>query len=341
MLSSVIEKDLEQLEKEFEEFKKDVEERRFLITGGAGFIGSWISDLLYRLGAEIYILDNFSTGKMENIDHLIESNRVKLLNYDVSKEEWKEDEIIKDTNFDFVLHLAARADPQNYIKYPIDTMLSNSFGTLYTLQIAERDNAIYYFSSTSEVYGEPQVHPQPETYWGNVNPIGERSCYDEAKRFSEALVLSFFREKDLNVKMNRIFNTYGPRLDDGRVISTFIRQSITGKPITVFGDGTQTRSPCYITDMVRGIILTIFKGKSGEVYNVGAPEEYQILELAKIIKKLTGTESEIVFKERMEDDPSKRRPDINKIKNELGFEPKVSLEEGLKKTIEWFKEVYM
>lgn len=333
-----VKEDLKELKERCKKFKANIKGKRFLITGGAGFIGSWLCDIIHEFGGEIVCIDNFSTGSENNIAHLIDKKNFTLIKADVSKNTWFDLPEIKE-NFDFVLHLAARADPKNYMQHPIDTMLSDSLGTFNTLRLAERDNATYYFSSTSEVYGNPQIHPQPENYWGNVNPIGPRSCYDEAKRFSEALCMAFFREKNLDVKINRIFNTYGPRLNDGRAISTFIRQSLRNEPLTIHGTGKQTRSPCYITDMIDGILRTIFLSKPGEVYNLGNPEEITILELANLIKQLTNSSSQIIFLPKMPDDPVRRKPDITKAKKELGFEPKIPLKEGLERKISWFKEV--
>lgn len=333
-----IKEDLKELKERCKNFKREIKGKRFLITGGAGFIGSWICDSLYEFGAEIVCVDNFVTGLESNIAHLIDKQRFTLIKADISKNYWLKLKEIKES-FDFVLHLAARADPKDYMQNPVDTMLSDSLGTLNTLKIAERDNACYYFSSSSEIYGNPEIHPQPESYFGNVNPIGPRSCYDEAKRFSEALCMAFFREKNLDVKINRIFNTYGPRLNDGRAVCTFIRQALKNQAITVFGTGEQTRSPCYIVDMIDGILRTIFLAKAGNVYNLGNPEEISIIELAHLIKELCNSSSEIIFKPLPPDDPARRKPDISKAKKELGFEPKVMLKEGLKRTIEWFKEV--
>ncbi len=338
-MHKVIKKDLKSLKKKLRKFRSKITVKRFLVTGGAGFIGSWICDTLALFSPEkIVCVDNLSTlsSSISNIAHLMENENFTFIKADVSKTYWLSHEEIK-RGFDYILHLAARADPKDYVNFPIETMLPNSFGTFYTLKLAEKFNATYYFASTSEVYGNPKIHPQSESYWGNVNPVGIRSCYDESKRFSEALCMAFMREKGVCVKINRIFNTYGPRLNDGRVICTFISQALKGEPITVFGDGKQTRSPCYITDMVYAMLLTLFEGKSGEVYNAGNPEEIRIIDLARIIKKLTNSSSRIIFLPKPEDDPTKRRPDISKISKELGFFPEVSLKEGLEKTIEWFR----
>jgi len=332
----MIKKELETIKRDIGDFEKEIKGKRFLVTGGAGFIGSWVCDTIIALGGEVVCIDNLSCGNLNNIEHLLDNKKFIFLKEDISKEDWMKREEVRE-HFDFVLHLAARADPKDYMKHPIDTMLSNSLGTLHTLRIAERDNAIYYYSSTSEVYGNPKVHPQREDYWGNVNPRGVRSCYDESKRFSEALCMAFHREKGLIIKKNRIFNTYGPRLQDGRALPTFISQAIRSEPITVFGDGSQTRSLCYITDMINGIFRTIFLGRAGDVYNIGNPHEITILELAQIVKRLTDSESPIVFCPPPEDDPLKRRPDITKAMRDLGYEPKVPLEEGVVRTIEWFK----
>ncbi len=333
-----VKEDLKELKERCKAFEGKIKGKRFLVTGGAGFIGSWLCDILHEFGAEIVCVDNFATGSENNIAHLMDKQRFILIKEDVSKDKWLGLPELRE-KFDFVLHLAARADPKDYMKNPIDTMLSDSVGTLNTLKLAERDSALYYFSSTSEVYGDPEIHPQPEHYWGNVNPLGPRACYDEAKRFSEALCMAFFRERNLDVRINRIFNTYGPRLNDGRVICTFIRQALKNEPLTVFGDGKQTRSPCYITDMIDGILRTIFLSKPGEVYNLGNPQEISVIELAKMIKQMTNSESEIVFLHKMPDDPVRRKPDISKAGKELGFKPEVELKEGLERTISWFREV--
>ena len=307
---------------------------RVLITGAAGFIGSHLCERFLREGHEVIGMDNFLTGTPENISHLFENENFTFIKYDVTNFIYVEGDL------DLILHFACPASPVDYLNHPIHTMKVDSLGTLHTLGLAKAKKARYVLASTSEIYGNPQVHPQPETYWGNVNPIGPRSVYDEAKRFSEALSMAYHREHGIDVRIARIFNTYGPRMriNDGRVVPNFIYQALTGKPITVYGDGSQTRSFCYIEDLVEGIYrLAVKEGIEGEVFNLGNPEEYTVLELAKLIKEITGSGSDIVFKERPEDDPDRRRPDISKAKSILGWEPKTSVREGLKKTIEWFR----
>ncbi len=308
---------------------------RVLITGAAGFIGSHLCDKFLREGHEVIGLDNFLTGSPENIAHLFGREGFTFLKYDVTNFIYIEGRV------DLVLHFACPASPVDYLNHPIHTMKVDSLGTLHTLGLAKVKGARYVLASTSEVYGNPQVHPQPETYWGNVNPIGPRSVYDEAKRFSEALTMAYHREHGIDVRIARIFNTYGPRMrmEDGRVVPNFINQALRGKPLTVYGDGSQTRSFCYIDDLVEGIyLLSVKDGLEGEVFNLGNPEEYTVLELAKLILELSGSRSEISFLDRPVDDPDRRKPDITKAKKVLGWEPKVSVREGLKKTIEWFRE---
>ncbi len=306
-----------------------------LITGAAGFIGSHLCEKFLREGHRVIGLDNFLTGSPENIAHLFENENFKFIKYDVTNFIYIKEDI------DIILHFACPASPADYLRHPIHTMKVDSLGTLHTLGLAKAKGARYILASSSEVYGNPEVHPQPETYWGRVNPVGKRSVYDEAKRFSEALAMAYFREHGIDVRIARIFNTYGPRMriNDGRVIPNFITQALKNEPITVYGDGSQTRSFCYIDDLVEGIYkLATMDGIEGEVFNLGNPEEITILELARLIKEITGSSSEIVFKERPEDDPDRRKPDITKAKKILNWHPKVSLREGLIKTIGWFKE---
>lgn len=326
----VIDKDLEELEEELKKYGEKIRDKNFLITGGAGFIGSWLCYVLTRTDGNVICMDDLSHGKREYIEDLIGEENFSFVKEDVSND------LDFEVNFDYVFHLAARADPEDYLENPVQTVKTDSAGTLNTLEIAERDGALYFFTSTSEVYGNPKEHPQSEDYLGNVNPVGPRSCYDEGKRFSEAAAKAYERKKDLDVRIVRIFNTYGPNLEDGRAVPTFIRQALKDDDITIYGDGSQTRSFCYITDLLRGIFSNLFEGDS-KPYNLGNPDERTILELAEKIKKMTGSGSEIMFEELPEDDPARRKPDISRAKEELGYEPEVGLGNGLKKTIEWFE----
>ncbi len=307
---------------------------RVLITGAAGFIGSHLCERFLNEGHEVIGLDNFITGRPENIAHLFENPNFTFIRYDVTNFLYVEGKV------DLVLHFACPASPVDYMNHPIHTMKVNSVGTLNTLGLAKEKGSRYVFASSSEVYGNPEVHPQPETYWGKVNPIGPRSVYDEAKRFSEALTMAYHRQHGLDVRIVRIFNTYGPRMrrDDGRVIPTFIIQALRGEDLTVHGDGTQTRSFCYVDDLVEGIYrVAVTEGLEGEVFNLGNPEEHTILDLAKMVIEITKSSSGIKFVERRKDDPDRRKPDITKAKKLLGWEPKVNLREGLERTVEWFR----
>jgi dTDP-glucose 4,6-dehydratase len=304
---------------------------RILITGGAGFIGSHLCEVLLRKGYEVICMDNLITGRIENIAHL-RSERFKFYKHDVTEFIYLEGRV------DFVLHFASPASPVDYMRFPIQTLKVGALGTHKTLGLAKAKEASYLLASTSEVYGDPLVPVQREDYWGNVNPVGPRGVYDEAKRFAEALVMAYHTYHGLDTRIARIFNTYGPRMrvDDGRAIPTFIHQALEGKEITVFGDGTQTRSFCYIDDMVDGIVR-LMDSSFNEPINLGNPDEFTILELANLIIKLTGTKSKIVHCPLPKDDPKQRRPDITRAKEVLNWEPKVNLEEGLKRTIAWFK----
>ena len=303
-----------------------------LITGGAGFIGSHLCDFLIDKGFRVLCVDNLITGNAKNIGHLNASKNFKFINYDISKH------IAIDEPLDYVLHFASPASPADYQKIPIQTLKAGSLGTHNTLGLALAKKAKYVLASTSEVYGDPLVNPQPESYWGNVNPVGLRGCYDEAKRFAEALVMAYHRIHKVDTRIARIFNTYGPRMrkDDGRVVPNFINRALRSKPIAVYGKGNQTRSFCYITDMINGIYKLMISNINNPV-NLGNPDEHTIIEFANLIKNLTGSKSEIVFKKLPADDPNMRCPDISKAKKELGWEPKVELRKGLQKTIEWFK----
>jgi len=304
-----------------------------VITGGAGFIGSHLCDFLLAKGYRVICVDNLITGSRKNIKHLEKNNAFSFMNHDASKH------IEISGNVDYVLHFASPASPVDYQKIPIQTLKAGSLGTHNTLGLALAKKARYVLASTSEVYGDPKVSPQPESYWGNVNPTGPRGCYDEAKRFAEALVMAYHRIHKLDTRIVRIFNTYGPRMrkDDGRVVPNFIGQALKNSPITVYGNGKQTRSFCYVSDTVEGIYSLMLSGITDPI-NVGNPEEHTILEFAEIIIKLTKSRSKIVFRKLPIDDPAVRCPDISKAKKLLKWEPKVELEEGLLNTILWFRQ---
>jgi dTDP-glucose 4,6-dehydratase len=306
---------------------------RVVITGGAGFIGSHLCDRFIAEGDEVICLDNLITGNLDNIAHLFGHPKFKFIKYDVTEFLYVPGDV------DFILHFASPASPMDYVKYPIQTLKVGALGTHKALGLAKAKGARFLLASTSEVYGDPLVHPQSEDYWGNVNPIGIRGVYDEAKRFAEAMTMAYHRYHGLDTRIARIFNTYGPRMriDDGRVIPAFMTQALKGEDITVFGDGKQTRSICYIDDLVDGIFKLLM---SNYVYpvNLGNPDEITILELAYEIKELAGSSSKIVFKPLPPDDPKVRRPDIKKAREILGWEPKVPRKEGLKRTLEYFKK---
>ncbi|MBS3105461.1 SDR family oxidoreductase [Candidatus Woesearchaeota archaeon] len=303
-----------------------------LITGGAGFIGSHICEFLLGKGYKVIAMDNLATGGISNISHLRSSKDFTYIYHDVSKH------IVVNEKLDFVLHFASPASPIDYQKIPIQTLKVGSLGTHNTLGLALAKKSKYVLASTSEVYGDPLVNPQPETYWGNVNPIGIRGCYDEAKRFAEALTMAYHRIHQLDTKIVRIFNTYGPRMrkNDGRVVPNFITQALKNEPMTVYGKGNQTRSFCYVNDLVEGIYNLMLSNIS-EPVNLGNPEEHTILEFAELIKELTKSRSKIVFRPLPIDDPHVRCPDISRAKKMLKWEPKIELKEGLRKTIDFFK----
>lgn len=305
---------------------------RILITGGAGFIGSHLCERLLKEKNEIICMDNLITGNMKNILHFTNNKNFKFIKQDVT-----EFIDIKE-NLDYVLHLASPASPVDYLRYPIQTLKVGALGTHKTLGITKSKNATFILASTSEIYGDPLVHPQSEKYWGNVNPIGPRGVYDEAKRFAEAMTFAYHRYHKIKVKIVRIFNTYGERMriNDGRVIPTFIYQILKKENITIFGKGEQTRSFCYISDLIEGIYKLLHSEVIGPI-NIGSDKEITILELACLLQRLTNSKSKIVFKPIPEDDPKLRRPDITLAKEKLGWQPKVELEEGLKNTIAWFK----
>ncbi|MBI2074340.1 MAG: SDR family oxidoreductase [Candidatus Levybacteria bacterium] len=315
-----------------------------LVAGGAGFIGSNLCRALLDGGYKVICIDNFITGNRDNIKSLQEDAQFKFIEYDIVKDL---SAIVSETSIDYIFHLASPASPnkkspRSYINYPIETLLANSQGTYQLLEFAKRNRAKFLYASSSEIYGDPNVSPQKESYFGNVNPNGVRSVYDEGKRFGEAMVMAYVRKFDLDCRIVRIFNTYGPKMqaDDGRVVSNFINQAIRGEPMTIYGTGKQTRSFCYVKDMVEGLKRAMFKdGITGEVINLGNPDERTIEDLAKVIKKKIGSYSEIVFEELSEDDPKTRKPDIAKAEKLLQWKPEVSLEEGLSKTIDYFKSI--
>lgn len=306
---------------------------RILVTGGAGFIGSHLCEFLLSKGHEVVCVDNLITGNQRNIQHLMGHKKFIYVDHDVSKP------ITVNGELDFVMHFASPASPIDYLKIPIQTLKAGSLGTHNLLGLSKDKKAGFMLASTSEVYGDPLVNPQPETYWGNVNPIGERGCYDESKRFAEALTMAYHRIHKIDTKIVRIFNTYGPRNrpDDGRVVPAFINQAIRNQDITVFGDGKQTRSFCYVSDLIEGI-YKLMNSKINDPINLGNPQEMTILQFAQEIINLTKSKSKIVHKPLPVDDPHVRCPDITKAKKELHWEPKVSLHEGLQKTIDFFKE---
>ncbi len=306
---------------------------RVLITGVAGFIGSHLAERFLEEGFYVIGMDNFLTGSPDNIAHLFGKKNFRFIHYNVVNYIYVEGPV------DLVVHLACPASPVDYMNHPIHTMKVDSLGTLNTLGFAKLKGSRYVFASSSEVYGSAQVHPQPEDYWGYVNPVGPRSVYDEAKRFSEALCMAYHREHGLDVRIARIFNTYGPRMrrKDGRVIPTFIEKALSGEPLPIYGDGSQTRSFCYIDDLVDGLFrLSVREGLAGTVVNLGNPEEVSILELAKRVIELSGSSSKIEFLPPRDDDPPRRCPDISRAKKLLDWFPQISLEEGLKITLRWF-----
>ena len=306
---------------------------KILVTGGAGFIGSHLCEYLIDKGHNVICVDNLLTGKMENIEHLLGNEKFEFIKLDVTNY------IHIPGKLDAVMHFASPASPIDYQKYPIPTLKVGALGTHKALGLAKEKKAIFMIASTSEVYGDPLVNPQPESYWGNVNPIGPRGVYDESKRFAEAMTMAYHRYHKLQVRIVRIFNTYGPRMrkDDGRAVPTFITQALKNKPITMFGNGKQTRSFCYISDMVEGLYRLLLSNKN-EPINIGNPREITLNELAKIIIKITNSKSKIVHRTLPVDDPKVRRPDITKAKKFLRWTPEVSLEDGLTKTISWFKK---
>ena len=299
-----------------------------IVTGGAGFLGSHLCEHLLGKGHRVICLDNLETGSLLNISH-IRDDAFEFRNVDIT-------EFVEiDEPVDFVYHLASPASPIDYARLPLHTLKVGSYGTHHMLGVAKFKRARFLLASTSEVYGDPQIHPQPESYWGHVNPIGPRGVYDEAKRYAEALTMAYHRQQGVDTAIVRIFNTYGPRIraHDGRAIPTFLRQALQGKPLTVFGDGSQTRSFCFVDDQVRGLVALMESGEHFPI-NIGNPDEYSLLELAETVIEITETDSEIVFEALPVDDPQVRQPDIRLARERLGWEPEVSLRDGLKRTIE-------
>lgn len=305
--------------------------RRVVVAGGAGFLGSHLSDRLLERGDHVVCLDNLCTGRLDNVSHLLDRPGYEFIEADVSRA------FTVDGHVDAVMNLASPASPKDYFAMPIETLDVGSIGTRNLLELAQVKNARFFLASTSEVYGDPVEHPQTESYWGNVNPVGVRSVYDEAKRFAEAITMAYHRERGVDVRIVRIFNTYGPRMkaDDGRVVTNFVVQALTGQPITIYGDGSQTRSFCFVSDEVRGF-LALLDGPIVGPVNIGNPVEFTMIELAELVIELTGSRSELIFETLPSDDPRQRQPDISLARTVLGWEPSVKLREGLAQTIEWF-----
>jgi dTDP-glucose 4,6-dehydratase len=310
--------------------------RRVVVTGGAGFLGSHLCDSLLERGDEVVAIDNLATGRLENIEHLFGRGGFTYARHDVSGYVWVPGPV------DAVLHFASPASPKDYLELPIQTLKVGSLGTHNCLGLAKHKGARFLLASTSEVYGDPRVHPQPESYWGNVNPVGPRGVYDEAKRFAEAMAMAYHRHHGMEVRIVRIFNVYGPRMrpTDGRAVSNFLVQALHGKPITIYGDGSQTRSFCYVEDEIRGFLALLDSDLVGPV-NIGNPAEFTILELAELVIEVTNSTSEIVHEPLPVDDPTQRRPDLTRARTELGWEPRIELREGLSRTAEWLARATM
>jgi nucleoside-diphosphate-sugar epimerase len=307
---------------------------RIVVTGGAGFLGSHLTELLLDRGDEVVCIDNLRTGSLANIEHLFGREGYNFVRHDVSEYVWVPGDV------DGVFHLASPASPKDYLEWPIPTLKVGSLGTHNTLGLALAKGAKYFLASTSEVYGDPLVHPQTEDYWGHVNPVGPRGVYDEAKRFAEAMTMAYHRSHGLQTRIVRIFNTYGPRMRprDGRVVSNFIVQALLGEPITIYGDGKQTRSFCFVEDEVRGLVALFDSDHIGPM-NVGNPNEFTMVELAQVVLEVTGSSSELVFEPLPEDDPTQRKPDITLARTTLGWEPQVQLAEGIERTAAYFRSL--
>ncbi|MCH7896503.1 MAG: SDR family oxidoreductase [candidate division NC10 bacterium] len=305
---------------------------RSLVTGGAGFLGSHLCDCLVQEGHEVICMDNLLTGRSQNIEHLMVQERFTFIQHDVTKP------IEIEGPLDYVLHFASPASPKDYEKHPIHTLKVGALGTYHALGLAKAKGAVILLASSSEVYGDPEVNPQPESYWGHVNPVGPRSVYDEAKRYAEAITMAYHHEHHIGVRIARIFNTYGPRmrLEDGRALPNFVTQALGGESLTIYGDGSQTRSFCYVSDLVDGIYRLLLSEEK-EPVNLGNPDEVTILQLTREIIEMTGSRSDVIFEPLPQDDPKVRRPDITKAKHCLGWEPRVSRLDGLKRTIPYFQ----
>jgi len=305
---------------------------RAVVTGGAGFVGSHLCRTLNADGWKVVAIDSMLTGRRDNLEGLLGETGFELVEHDVTRY------IDVDGPLDAVLHFASPASPKDYLEHPIKTLKVGSLGTHNSLGLAKDKGARFLLASTSEIYGDPLVHPQPETYWGNVNTIGPRGVYDEAKRFAEALAMTYHHTHGLDVKIVRIFNTYGPGLrpGDGRVVSNFLVQALDGKPLTVYGDGSQTRSFCYVDDEVRGILSLLHSDFVGPM-NIGNPDELTVLDLARLVVEVTGSSSEVIFEPLPVDDPTRRRPDITRARTEIGWEPEIAVRDGLARTFEWFR----
>jgi len=316
---------------------RSLQSKPILITGGAGFLGSWLCDVLVSAGCQVYCIDNLSTGLASNIQHLSNATNYSFRKLDVTESD------LADERYDVIIHLASRAAPEEYQVHPVETLVTNSQGTHNMLELARKNDSILLYASTSEIYGDAAVVPTPEDYWGNVNPIGARSCYDEGKRFGEALCMAYHRRYRSSVRILRLFNTYGPRLRSdglyGRAVSKFIEQALSGSYITVYGTGEQTRSFCYVTDTITAMIRAATCEKmNGEIVNIGNPTETTILQLAQKVKAITKSQSELRLLPRQPDDPQRRCPDISKANRILKWSPSVTLHDGLETTIQWFLE---
>lgn len=307
---------------------------RVVITGGAGFLGSHLADHLLARGDEVIAIDNLVTGSVANIEHLFGVEGFTFVKHDVSEYLWVPGPV------DAVLHFASPASPKDYLEMPIQTLKVGSLGTHNGLGLAKAKQATFMLASTSEVYGDPEVHPQPESYWGHVNPVGPRGVYDEAKRFAEAMTMAYHRYHGIDVRIVRIFNTYGPRMraEDGRVVSNFIVQALKGEPITIYGDGSQTRSFCYVDDEIRGFLALLDSSESGPV-NIGNDGEFTVRELAELVLEITGSSSEVVYEPLPVDDPRQRRPDLTMARQRLGWQPEIALREGIERTVAYFRQL--